>query len=133
MLGILAIQCGILHEMNSCYILTAAAVATICDMCRHTLVACAEIDWDNLRKQQAPKFLAPISKTGDDNAVDWELRSLAAALPHHGNAVGNVSGHAGHAGAQGMQTQDSGPDTNTYMAAAAQMHAIMRAENETNF
>ena len=99
-------------------------------------VVYAEIDWDNLRKQQAPKFLAPIRKTGDDNAVDWELRSLAAALPHHGSAVGNVSGHsgsAGHAGAQATQSQDSGPDTYAYMAAAAQMHAIMRAENEPNF
>ena len=121
----LAIHCGISHEMDSCYILLLQQW--------QQSVTCADIDWDNLRKQQAPKFLAPISKTGDDNAVDWELRSLAAALPHHGNAVGNVSGHAGHAGAQGMQTQDSGPDTNAYMAAAAQMHAIMRAENETNF
>lgn len=94
----------------------------------------AEIDWESLRKQQAPKFLPPIRSSADDTAVDWELRSLAAALPHHGGAVGNVSGHAGstgHANAQGMQSQDSGPDTNAYMAAAA-MHAIIRAE-ETNF
>lgn len=97
---------------------------------------CAEIDWDNLRQQQAPKFLPPIRNTAADNAVDWELRSLAAALPRQGGAVGNVSGHAGsagHANAQGMQSQDSGPDSNAYMAAAAQMHAIIRSQNETNF
>ena len=91
----------------------------------------AEIDWDNLRKQTAPKFLPPVRSTAEENGVDWELRSLVAALPHHGGAVGNVSGHSGSAGStQNVQNQENGPDANAFMAAAAQMHAIINAENQ---
>ena len=93
----------------------------------------AEVDWDNLRKQPAPKFLPPVRNTAEENGVDWELRSLVAALPQHGGAAGNISGHsgsAGHAQAQSMQSQDSGPDANAFMAAAAQMHVIINADNQ---
>ncbi|GAB4821386.1 hypothetical protein N2152v2_008432 [Parachlorella kessleri] len=44
----------------------------------------AGVDWDNLRSQPAPSFIAPdVESIGSDaSSFDWELQSLSAALPN---------------------------------------------------
>ncbi len=92
----------------------------------------AELDWENLRKQAAPKFVPVKKNTAEEDAVDWELTSLAGQ--HYGHAFGDMSGgHAvGHANAS---SQDSGvgndANANAFMAAVA-MHAIVAAENQSH-
>ena len=87
----------------------------------------AELDWENVRKQPAPKF-APVTKnTTEEDAVDWELTSLIGQ--HHGHAFGNVSGGhaANHHGAAIPQDNGTDASANAFMAAAA-MHAITSQE-----
>ena len=69
--------------------------------------------------------------TAEENAVEWELRSLAGQ--HFGHAFGNVSGgHAAvHASSQSSQDAGAGSDANAFMAAVA-MHAIVAAENQAH-
>lgn len=91
----------------------------------------AELDWENIRKQPAPKFVPVKPNTAEEDAVDWELTSLTGHS--HGHVFGDISaGHsAGHANS--THSQDSGADNgaNAFMAAVA-MHAITTAENQAH-
>lgn len=128
-MGIVAPPCAALDQLDLCAL--APSYSSGAASAESYVLPTVEIDWDILRKQTAPKFLPPVRSTAEENGVDWELRSLVAALPHHGGAVGNVSGHSGSAGVpQNMQSQDNSPDATAFMAAAAQMHAIINAENQ---
>ena len=88
----------------------------------------AEIDWEHVRSQPAPKF-APVKKsTAEEDAVDWELTSLigqhAFGNVSAGRAFGNTGSHvAGHTYSEGSGDDGS---ANAFMAAVA-MHAINEA------
>ena len=92
----------------------------------------AELDWENIRRQTAPKFVPVKKKTAEEEAVDWELTSLAGQ--HYGHAFGDMSGGhaAGHANSSSSQDgAGSDANANAFMAAVA-MHAIVSAENQSH-
>lgn len=90
-----------------------------------------KIDWENTRKQTAPKFVPVKKNTAEEDAVDWELTSLTNQ--HFGHAFGDSSG--GHAAVHAAASQDNGSgndaNANAFMAAVA-MHAIVSAENQAH-
>ncbi|DBA89930.1 TPA: hypothetical protein ACH3X2_004419 [Trebouxia sp. C0005] len=90
-----------------------------------------KIDWENIRKQTAPKFVPVKKNTAEEDAVDWELTSLTNQ--HFGHAFGDSSG--GHAAVHAAASQDNGSgndaNANAFMAAVA-MHAIVSADNQSH-
>ena len=90
----------------------------------------AELDWENVRKQPAPKFVPVAINTAEEDAVDWELTSLTGQ--HHGHAFGDTSGGhaAGHANSNHAQDSATDAAANAFMAAVA-MHAIT-SQNEAH-
>ncbi len=99
--------------------------------CQYLDLHHAEIDWENIRKQTAPKFVPVKKNTAEEDAVDWELTSLTNQ--HFGHAFGDSSG--GHAAVHAAASQDNGSgndaNANAFMAAVA-MHAIVSAENQSH-
>jgi hypothetical protein len=99
--------------------------------CQHPELHHAEIDWENIRKQTAPKFVPVKKNTAEEDAVDWELTSLTNQ--HFGHAFGDSSG--GHAAVHAAASQDNGSgndaNANAFMAAVA-MHAIVSADNQAH-
>ena len=53
-----------------------------CNTYQRSTTHAAGIDWEQVRKQPAPEFLVPVAQTATEEAVDWELTSLAARDPH---------------------------------------------------
>lgn len=90
----------------------------------------AEINWEDVRSQPAPKFV-PVSKnTAEEDAVDWELTSLIGKHAFGNIAAGHASGNVGHGhAAVHASPEGSGTDANAhaFMAAVA-MHAITEAQ-----
>lgn len=95
----------------------------------------AEINWEEVRSQPAPKFVPVKKSTAEEDAVDWEFTSLIGqhafgnVLPGH--AFGDVSaGHAaGHAQSGPSPVLGADDGANAFMAAVA-MHAINTAQGE---
>ena len=93
-----------------------------------------EVDWESLRKQAPPKFVAVKKNTAEEDALDWELASLKGGQ-HQGHfgdmSGGHGAGHASPSGPQDLGTGNDAAKANAFMAEVA-MHAIVTAENQAH-
>lgn len=88
----------------------------------------AEINWEDVRDQPAPKFVSVKKSTAEEDAVDWELTSLIGQHAFGHISAGRSFGNTGHANVAGhANSEGSGADANAFMAAVA-MHAITEAQ-----